>query len=93
MKVIHKFYFSTEGSDVADGSIYHPFASVSKLIELIHSLPTTDTVNIFFCRGDKWYLNTDIDSMLNRLLSKRPNVTTKSYGHGSYPIFVTREQS
>ena len=94
----YNWYFSNDatgnpaGNDISgDGSIAHPWKTLTKAQNQINSLRYNDTVNLFFDRGDTWNFDTGAVSTTHTygltIDSTDPTVHIDAYGAGNKPIF------
>ena len=85
-------YFSQSGSDTGgDGSMGDPWKTLSKAKTQIDAADSSDTVNLYFKRGDTWTANTAAINKINchglLVSATNPIVNIDAYGSGNRPIF------
>lgn len=91
----YNWYFSNnaKGNAVGDdttgnGSVSHPWKSLSKAQIKINTLGSGDTANLFFDREDTWIVDTTIKKSSHFIVKKPgPIVNIGAYGSGNRPVF------
>jgi len=81
----YNWYFSQAGDDTTgDGSSGDPWKTLVKAKTEIDTKLSTDTVNLFFNRGDTWAMNTLIKTQFHgfEVESTNPIVNMDAYGSG-----------
>lgn len=92
----YNYYFSNgaignaQGNDLNDCSIGTPCQTLSKVTSKINALSSSDTVNLYFDRGDTWTWDSDKVSLQSSAVVVRatnPIVHIDAYGSGDRPVF------